>query len=263
MKEVLGMNDKVNTIDGLVSIITPAYNAENYIYKTIQSVKNQTYKNWEMIIVDDHSSDNTVKKINKLKDSRIKIIELNENAGAANARNRGIEIARGEFMAFLDSDDLWTKDKLSSQIAFMKENNYSFTCTEYAEMDENNDVQAIIQVYDQMGYDGVLKYCPGNSTVMYNVKQLGKFYAPLIKRRNDFAMWLQVIKKAGIIYGLHETYSIYRVRSNSLSSNKAKLIKYQWKVFRKIENLPLSKSIYLLIHKIFMVLFKTNRISVQ
>lgn len=250
------MSDFNDLKDGLVSIIMPSYNSEEFITKSILSVQKQTYEDWELIIVDDCSTDSTARTVELINDDRIKLIILKENSGAAYARNKGIESARGEFLAFLDSDDLWTEEKLSNQIQFMRNNQYDFTCTEYAEMDETQNLVNVVKVKDKLDYDGVLKYCPGNSTIMYNAKNLGKYYAPLIKRRNDFAMWLKVIKKAKYIYGLHETNSIYRVRAHSLSSNKKKLIKYQWEVYRELENLSLAKSLYLLIHKIYSVVFK-------
>lgn len=252
------MKDNNELIDGLVSIIMPAYNSYNYVEHSIVSVQNQLYKEWELIIIDDHSTDQTTELVEGLNDSRIRLIKLEKNSGAAYARNVGIEIAKGEYLAFLDSDDLWTKEKLLNQIDFMKTNQHSFSCTEYAEMNEENYIVNVVKVKDSLDYNGVLKFCPGNSTVMYNAKKLGKHYAPIIKRRNDFALWLSVIKSAGAIHGLKETHSIYRVRQHSLSSNKSKLIKYQWKVYREIENLPIFKSIYLLLHKIFTVLVRPN-----
>lgn len=255
------MKHNAEFIEELVSIIMPAYNSEAFIKESIQSVLNQTYKNWELIIVDDCSNDNTVNVVKSFKDERIRILILDQNSGAAAARNKGIEAAAGEFLAFLDSDDLWTKEKLEKQLTFMKDNNYHFTCTQYAEIDKNNTVNSIIKVNNRLDYDGVLKYCPGNSTVIYNAKALGKFYAPLIRRRNDFALWLQVIKEAKHLYGLHEPYSIYRVRKQSLSSDKKKLIKYQWKVFREIEKLTVSKSVYLLVNKIINVVFNLNHLK--
>lgn len=243
-------------LDDYVSIIMPAYNAENYIKESIQTVLDQTFTNWELIIIDDSSSDNTVDVIRAIEDDRIRLIELEENSGAAMARNRGVEIAQGEYIAFLDSDDLWGSEKLTKQLFFMKSNDYSFTCTEYIAINENYEEINAIKVQDRLDYKGVLKYCPGNSTIIYNAKKLGKFYAPIIRRRNDFAMWLQVIKKAEFIYGLHEPHTFYKVRKNSLSSNKIKLVKYQWKVLRKIEGLPFLYSTYLIVHKAFQVLFK-------
>ncbi|WP_237585455.1 glycosyltransferase family 2 protein [Alkalibacterium sp. MB6] len=249
-------------VDHLVSIIMPAYNSESFIKESILSVQKQTYTNWELLIIDDCSTDRTVDTVHSFNDSRIKLIELEQNSGAAVARNAGIKQARGEFLAFLDSDDLWTEEKLEKQIEFMRENNYDFTCTEYAEMNEEGAIVNLIEVSDQLDYNGVLKYCPGNSTIIYNAKRLGKFYAPEIKRRNDFALWLKVIKKAGHVHGLHETYSIYRVRSQSLSSNKFKLISHQWNVLYNIEGLSWLKSAYILLHKIYTVITKHNKVEV-
>lgn len=243
----------------LVSIIMPAHNAEKYIRQSIQSVINQSYQNWELIITDDASTDRTIEVIESFNEDRIQILKLTKNAGAAVARNTSIERAKGDFMAFLDSDDLWHKDKLAKQIAFMQDNKISFSSTEYANIDENGQLINITKNHDQLDYDGILKYCPGNSTVIYNTKQLGKFYIPNIRKRNDFVMWLQVIKSAQILYGLKEPLTYYRVREDSLSIDKKSLIKYQWQVYRDIEHLSLAKSLGLLVHKVLTVIFDLNK----
>lgn len=244
-----------NSIENLVSIIMPTYNSEMYIKKSINSVLRQTYKNWELIIVDDCSTDTTKKIIRSINDERIKLFELTKNQGAAVARNTGLKKARGEFIAFLDSDDLWKPEKLTLQVKYMKKNNYKFTSTNYEEIDEHGDKTGkVIEAKDKLDYNGVLKYCPGNSTVVYNARELGIFFIPNIRKRNDFVMWLQVIKKAKCLYGINENLTQYRVRANSLSINKKSLIKYQWKVYREIEELSILKSMYLLIHKIGNIL---------
>lgn len=243
----------------LVSVIMPAYNCEQYIAQSIQSIINQTYKNWELVVVDDQSSDNTVSVINQFDDERIQLIQLEKNSGAAIARNTAIEAAKGDFLAFLDSDDLWHAQKLEKQLIFMQGNDYDFTCTQYANMNESGKLIDITLNHKELDYDGLLKYGPGNSTVMYNAKKLGKFYIPNIRKRNDFVMWLKVIKDAKTLYGLQEPLTYYRVRENSLSIDKKSLVKYQWQVYRKIEHLSLPKSIYLLIHKVLMVKFKWNK----
>lgn len=212
--------------------------------------------------MDDCSTDDTVNIIESFTDQRIKLLKLRENAGAAKARNTGIKEACGEYLAFLDSDDLWIKLKLEKQIEFMIDNGYNFTSTEYAEMDGQNNISYIVKNYTSLDYEGVLKNCPGNSTIIYNAKKLGKFYVPDIRKRNDYAMWLQVIKKAKEVYGLKETLTIYRVREGSLSEGKANLIKYQWNVYREIEGLSIFKSAYLLIHKILQIITKSNKIEV-
>lgn len=249
-------NDK-EKIKDKVSVITPTYNSALYVADTIQSVINQTYTNWEMIIVDDHSNDKTVKKIREIEDPRIKVIVLEKNSGAAIARNTALQEADGEYFAFLDSDDLWKKDKLAKQISFMKDNHYDFTSTAYEHVSEDGEkLGVVVPASKKLDYNGILKYCPGNSTVIYNAKNLGVFFIPDIKRRNDFVMWLQVIKKSHYHYGLPEVLTYYQVREGSLSSKKTDLVKYQWKVYREIEKLPLWKSSYLLLHKTVSILLK-------
>lgn len=231
-----------------VSIITPTYNCARFIGETIESVINQTYQDWEMIIVDDCSSDNTeeiVKKYSK-DDNRIKYVKLEQNSGAAMARNKAMELATGKYMAFLDSDDIWTKDKLDKQIKFMEKNNYNITCTKYEQIDEiGQSLNKFIKVKNKVDYNGVLLTCPvGNSTVMYNVETLGKFEVPNIRKRNDDALWLQMLKKEKYIYGMNDILMKYRIRSNSISSNKVDLVKYHWYLYRKIENLSILRSTF-------------------
>lgn len=235
----------------LVSIIMPAYNCEDLIADTLKSVQAQEYKNWEIVIVDDCSTDNTVEVIKQyqLNDARIRLHQFQKNAGAAMARNKAIELARGEYLAFLDSDDVWKPEKLSKQLNFMKQNNYHFTCTSYNKIDEEgNDLNRIIETKKKRDYDGVLKTCPGNSTVIYNADKLGKFKIPNIKKRNDYVMWLQVIKNEKYLNGLNEVLSSHRIRESGISNNKSSLVKYHWDVYRKIEQLSLIKSLYLLIY---------------
>lgn len=232
----------------LISIITPTYNCERFIGETIESVLKQTYKNWEMIIVDDCSTDNTYEVVKKYadNDSRIKYYLLEENSGAAVARTKAMQLATGDYMAFLDSDDLWISNKLECQLKFMKENNYNFTCTEYEQIDENGkSLNKVIKVKNKTNYNGVLLSCPvGNSTVMYNVSKMGKFQVPNIRKRNDDALWLQMLKKEEYIYGLNNILMEYRIRTNSISSNKLDLVKYHWYLYRNIEHLSVIRSLF-------------------
>lgn len=230
----------------LVSIITPMYNSEKYIGQTIESVLNQTYKNWEMIIVDDESKDNTEEVVSTYKDPRIKYIRLTENSGAAIARTRAMQEAKGKYMAFLDSDDLWKSNKLEAQIKFMKKNNYNFVCSSYEQIDEQGNKNGkIIKCKKKVDYNGVLLSCPvGNSTVMYNVQKLGKFEVPNIRKRNDDALWLKMLKKERYIYGQDEVLMEYRIRQNSISSNKLDLVKYHWYLYREIEHLSVFRSAF-------------------
>ena len=230
----------------LVSIIMPTYNCGKYIEETINSVLNQTYSNWELIIVDDCSKDNTEEVVKKIKDKRIKYHKLDKNSGAAVARTEAMKIAKGNYMAFLDSDDLWYEDKLSKQIKYMEDNNYSFTCTAYEQIDEESkSLNKVIKTKKKANYNRILLDCPvGNSTVMYDVDKLGKFEVPNIRKRNDDALWLQIIKKAKYIYGMDDILMKYRIRSNSISSNKLSLIKYHWQLYREIEHLSVIRSVF-------------------
>lgn len=238
-------------IENLVSIIMPAYNCEDFIAETIESVEKQSYQDWELLIVDDCSTDKTrdIVEVYKKKDERICLYENNTNRGAAYSRNRAVRHAKGEFIAFLDSDDLWEKDKLKIQISFMKKNCCPFSCTYYKKIDEKgNETGEIIKSKKEINYKELLKNCPGNSTVIYNAKKLGKFYIPNIRKRNDYVMWLKGIKKAGKMQTVRHALGFHRVRTGSLSKNKIDLVKYHWYVYRKIEKLNLFYSIYLIIY---------------
>lgn len=181
------------------------------------------------------------------KDSRIKLYNQEKNQGAAMARNKAIEMAAGDFLAFLDSDDIWKTTKLMKQIQFMSLNDISFSCTYYGKIDVlGNDVNQLVTAPEIMNYNGILLHSPGNSTVMYDVKKIGKIYIPNIKKRNDYLMWLKVIKKAKMILCLKEELSFHRLRENSLSFNKTTLLKYHWKIYRDYEKLSYIRSIYIL-----------------
>lgn len=238
----------------LVSIIMPAYNAEKYIKFAIESVLAQNYMNWELLICDDASKDATKKIVNDYKnfDNRIKLISLEKNSGAAIARNQAIEKAVGDFIAFLDSDDVWFKEKLKKQVSFMIENNYDFSCTFYNKISsEGFELNSKIAYKSTGTYDDLLLNCPGNSTVIYNSKLLGKYYISDIRKRNDYLMWLQIIKSSKRIYCLEEILSSHRIIENSLSKKKSSLIKYHWYIYRKEENLSFFKSVKILSYWLF------------
>ena len=247
-------------MDKLVSIITPTYNCGKFIARTIDSVQAQTYTNWEMIIVDDCSKDDTKEVVEKYmeNDSRIKYECLETNSGAAVARTRAMELATGSYMAFLDSDDIWKPEKLEKQLKFMEDNDINFSCTEYEQIDEDdNKLGRVIKVVKKTGYNRLLLDCPvGNSTVMYNVEKMGKFEVPNIRKRNDDALWLQMLKKEKYIIGMPEVLMEYRIRQNSISSNKVALIKYHWKLYREIEHLNVFRSAFHVCWWIFLKVFK-------
>lgn len=235
-------------VEGLVSVITPTYNCGKFIGATIASVQNQDYNNWEMIIVDDCSQDETKNIVTEIaaKDDRIKYFCLEKNSGAAVARTKAMQLANGEYMAFLDSDDLWVPNKLTSQLAFMKDNGYAFTCTAYEQIDENGELLGkVIKTISKTDYNRLLLDCPvGNSTVVYSVKQMGKFEVPNIRKRNDDALWLKMLKKEQYIYGMQDVLMQYRIRSGSISNNKLKVIKYHWILYREIEHLGVLRSLF-------------------
>lgn len=231
-----------------VSVITPTYNCGKFIAETIESVINQTYVNWEMIIADDCSSDNTEEIVQEFikKDDRIKYFRLETNSGAATARTKAMELATGDYMAFLDSDDLWKPDKLEKQLKFMKENGCNFVAAAYEQIDEKgNKIGKIIKTPKKTDYNRLLLDCPvGNSTVIYNVRNMGKFAVPNIRKRNDDALWLQMLKKEKYIHGMDDVLMEYRIRQNSISSNKMSLIKYHWQLYRDIEHLNVFRTVF-------------------
>ncbi len=233
-------------IQGLVSVITPTYNCGRFIAETIEAVQAQTYTHWEMIIVDDCSTDDTKAVVDgyMAKDSRIRYHCLETNSGAAVARTTAMELAQGEYMAFCDSDDLWLPEKLQKQLDFMQEKGYAFTCTAYEQIDEaGKSLDRVIKTVEKTDYNRLLLDCPvGNSTVMYNVGVMGKFQVPNIRKRNDDALWLQMLKKEKYIWGMPDVLMRYRIRSNSISSNKLKVIKYHWILYRDIEHLSVVRS---------------------
>lgn len=244
-----------------VSIIIPVYNAEKFIGKTIESVLNQTYKNWEMLIFNDKSKDNSLKIIKKYseKDKRIKVVDSKENVGVVAARNKLTEIATGEFIAFLDADDYWKQNKLEKQIKFMLKNNALISCTEYTRVTEDEKEINDIIIKEIITYEDMLKnnYL-GCLTVIYNANKLGKRYFKEREKNEDYVLWLEIVKETKIIFGLKENLAFYRVLNNSRSSNKIKAAKDRWNVYRKIERLSLFKSIYYFLQYVIRALKKTK-----
>lgn len=247
-------------MESLVSIIMPTYNCGTYIALSIESVLKQTYKNWELIIVDDCSSDNTPLVVDTYasQDKRILYVQSEENRGPAYSRNEAVRIAHGTYIAFLDSDDIWYADKLTVQIRFMEQNKYLISCTSYELINENGEeLNRVIASLTKVNYNRLLLDCPvGNSTVIYNASVLGKFETPDIRKRNDDALWLKLLKKEKYIYGLQTVLMKYRVRQHSVSSNKVSLIKYHWQLYRKIEHLSIFRSSFHIGYWIFIKVFQ-------
>lgn len=245
-------------MEDLISIITPSYNTANFISQTIESVLNQTYTNWEMIIVDDCSTDNTKEVVLKFNDPRIIYIENEKNSGAAVSRNKGLKLAKGEWIAFLDSDDLWDKTKLEKQLSFMKSNNYLFSYTNYREINEGNIViNQCISGPNYINQRKMFQYCwPGCLTVMYNAKKIGLIQIENLKKNNDYAIWLKVIKKTDC-YLLNETLASYRKRTGSISNQSFyKLIKHHYYLFRLGEHKNIIVSLLCTMQNLFYGLIK-------
>ncbi len=234
----------------LVSIITPSYKSAKFISQTIESVLTQTYQNWEMIIVDDVSSDNSNETIEKYikKDSRIKLLKLEKNSGPAVARNKAIEEAKGRYIAFLDADDLWKPEKLEKQIIFMQKKDCALSYSAYETMNEEGvKLNNVINPSLKVSYADLLKSNHiGCLTAIYDTKKVGKIYMPLIKKRQDYGLWLRILKKSDFAYGIGESLATYRIMSNSVSSNKILLLKYHYILFREFENIGTLKTIYYL-----------------
>lgn len=233
----------------LISIIMPVYNVEKYIAFTIRSIIDQTYTNWELIIVDDHSTDSSydIIQLFALKDKRIKFIKLEENYGAAKSRNLGIKMATGKYLAFLDSDDLWKKNKLEIQLNFMKKNNYSFTFTSYQLINEKGDlINKVVHVPKNIKYKKAMtNHIISIITVMINTEKIPDVIMPDIRHGQDTAAWLRILKRKEIAYGLDEILSFYRQVPSSISSSPIRRITRTWDIYRKAENFNIIKSFYL------------------
>lgn len=242
----------------LVSIIMPSYNTAKYISESIDSVIEQTYKNWELIIVDDCSTDNTDEVVAQYADPRIIYLKNEKNSGAAVSRNKALRAAKGEWIAFLDSDDLWEPTKLEKQLKFMIDNDYKFSCTGRDEIDENsNSLGRITTSPKHITSFGMYLYCwVGCLAVMYHLPTVGLIQIADIKKNNDYAMWLKVIKKSDC-YCFDEVLAHYRVRKNSISHDKlVRLIKSHYDMFRLSENMNSIMSFILTIGNVFFGICK-------
>ncbi len=229
----------------LVSVIMPAYNAALYIAEAIQSVLLQHYTNWELWIINDASTDDTLLKVEPfLKDSRIHLLKNHCNSGTAVARNLGIEKAKGSFISFLDADDSWFPEKLKEQLKFMKKNKQEMCYSSYRLMDEDgNMLPEIIEVLPELSYKKLLKSnYVGNLTGIYNAEVLGKIYAPKLRKRQDWGLWLKVLEKTSTVKGILQPLATYRIGNNSISKNKTGLLKYNYLIYKKVLHYSTLKS---------------------
>ncbi|MBR2129303.1 glycosyltransferase family 2 protein [Aerococcus sp.] len=235
--------------ENFISIVTPVYNAERFIGATIESVQQQYYGDWELILVNDQSSDNSQEIIEAYAqgDERIKVINLVENSGAAVARNTGIAAAKGQYIAFIDSDDVWDAEKLNRQIRFMKEGNIAFSYTDFRLVDENGVVlKEKANVPLSLDYTGLLKNTAiACSTVMIDREVVEDFRMPLVRKGQDTATWLQIMRETGVTaYGISTPLNSYRQVAGSISSDRIGALKRTWNTYYNLEKLPLPKAAY-------------------
>ncbi|MCR5639676.1 MAG: glycosyltransferase, partial [Lachnospiraceae bacterium] len=250
MSDYTGDNvcDTVKNEEYKVSIIMPAYNAEKYISEAIESVLAQTYNNWELIVVDDCSKDSTAEIIKKMcdYDSRIKFIQHTSNQGVSATRNTALDIATGDFIAFLDADDKWLKNKLEQQLDFMIKNDYVLTYTDYQKFDSNSGTEGkTITCPTKMTEKDIYKNTAiACLTVMINRKKVGAFHMPNLSHTEDQITWQEILKRGYIAYGLNEKLSMYRVGNQSLTSNQTSSAKKQWQTYRNYYGFSIPRSTY-------------------
>lgn len=242
-----------------VSVIMPSFNSANFIKKAIDSVLSQSYSQWELIIVDDCSVDNSIKIIEQYveTDHRIRLIKKDINSGVADTRNLAIKFATGFYLAFLDSDDIWHSKKLEIQVDFMKKNNASISFTQYFRINSQDIVIKEVQnIPELVGYTDLLK---GNSiamsTSMIEYKKVGDVFFQKIGHE-DYYFWLNVLKSGFVAHGLKETLVYYRVHQTSLSANKFKAIKYTWFIYKNMLKLNIFETIYYFIIHEFRAVIK-------
>ena len=238
----------------LVSIITPTYNSGQFISELIICIQNQTVQNWELLITDDCSTDNTVSIVRKFiqADGRIKLFQLSKNSGAGAARNNSIKEASGRFIAFCDSDDRWLPNKLEVQLQFLINHKTAFTYSSYLTQDENFIEIGRVNAPEEISYKEILRnnYI-GCLTAIYDTQVLGKMFMPDIRKRQDYVLWINIIKRLGKVQGISQPLAIYTVRKNSISSNKFNLVKYNWIVYNKALGFGIIRSLLYMIQFLY------------
>ena len=242
-------------MNNLVSVITPSYNSSKFIDECVNSVISQSYTNWELLIVDDCSDDSSKELLLDLerRDERIQVIFLDNNLGAANARNVAILKAKGKYIAFLDSDDSWDSQKLYKQISFMIKNEIAFSYTSYQSISENGlDIIRVINAPYKMSYNNYLKNTIiGCLTVVIDKEKVGDFEMPSIRSSHDMALWLLIMKRGFDAYGLNENLANYRIVSTSNSSSKLDAANDVWRVYRQFERLSFFYSTWCFLNYAF------------
>lgn len=240
----------------LVSIITPAFNAEKTIHRCLQSVQKQTLYDWEHIVVNDGSTDATAERLNKfeLGAQGLRILTSQKNLGAATARNAGIAKARGRYIAFIDADDEWLPRKLETQISFMMDNNSKISYGSYfINTTKGNQINSVVfSAPPKINYEALLRGCPlGCLTVAYDRESLGVRFMPPVRRGQDWALWLDLAREVGYIEAYPGIHAIYHKALTSLSSNKVRKLADIWSVYRHHQKLDRKKSLFNLSNHVF------------
>jgi glycosyltransferase involved in cell wall biosynthesis len=247
-------NEESIDIDEIkVSIVTPMFNSELYIANAIESVQAQTHSNWEMLITDDCSEDRSIEIVSRYSrnDTRIRLFKLKNNSGPGAARNQSILVACGDVIAFLDSDDMWDPFFLETSLRYMNEKQAAIVFSSYrrrsADLAENFGEFVVPR---STAYHEMLKSCPISClTGMYHVERCeGKAFLPDIRKRQDYCMWLDLLKRGVRAHGIPDVMATYRIRGDSVSRNKWSTAKYQWNVYREMENLSWPRSAYYFLH---------------
>ncbi len=251
MQAGMTMSTRTGDLDQpLVSVVIPMHNSSAHIAKTVQSVLNQTYQNLQIVAVDDASGDDTLDIVSAIDDPRLEIIRLDTNGGAGNARNIGIDAATGRFLALLDSDDLWYPEKIEKQLEFMRSSGATMCYTRHDLIDAKNRlIGKSGPMAHCVDYEGLLRHCfIRTSSLVIDTSALhAPVYFPLIRRRQDFVFFLRLLKVLGRAQLLNRSLCSYRLHSGSVSSNKFKVIPFQWNVYRSQEGLSLARSSRLMV----------------
>lgn len=251
--------------ESIISIVTPSHNASEFIVATYNSIKNQTYKNWEWIVVDDKSDDNTVSILKKIQksDSRIIILNNNTNLGPGLSRNKGIKQAQGDYLTFIDSDDIWFPDFLNNSLSTCKKMNVDFVFSSYERWNETLSVQyPSFIVPPKVNYIDILKSCPISClTAFICIKNQGKKYMPDMAKRQDYVLWLEYLKVIPHAIGIETPLAKYRMRKNSVSAKKSTVIKYQFLAYFKYQKLGIIKSLFYLCNWAYLGYIKYQKVD--
>lgn len=241
----------------LVSIVMPAYNCEKYVVEAINSILAQTYRNWELLVLDDGFKDNTLRIIEEFsqKDSRIKALPNGKNIGVSATRNRGIELASGEWIAFLDSDDMWKPEKLEKQFEIVEKEAAEFLFTGSSYINEEGEAyKEIFEVPEKITYKKLRNQnVISCSSVLVKKKYFEHIKMEKDEMHEDYAVWLRILKTGVTAFGVNEPLLIYRISRNSKSGNKMKTVKMTYKVFRFVGINPFGSAYFMLRHVIASV----------